>query len=48
MRLSTFSCASTLALPIYPELAVAQQQRVVDAVVAYYQAAGALARSRVA
>jgi dTDP-4-amino-4,6-dideoxygalactose transaminase len=39
---------STLALPIYPELSVAQQQRVVDAVAAYYRSAGALARSRVA
>jgi dTDP-4-amino-4,6-dideoxygalactose transaminase len=34
----------TLALPIYPELTPVMQQRVVDAVLSYYQSAGAVSR----
>ena len=41
---SEAAAASTLALPIYPELTAAMQQRVVDAVVNYYQSAGDLGR----
>jgi dTDP-4-amino-4,6-dideoxygalactose transaminase len=39
---------TTLALPIYPELTVAMQQRVADAVVGYYQSAGKASRARAA
>jgi dTDP-4-amino-4,6-dideoxygalactose transaminase len=45
---SESAALSTLALPIYPELTAAMLQRVVDAVVSYYQSAGAIGRSRAA
>jgi dTDP-4-amino-4,6-dideoxygalactose transaminase len=41
---SELAAQETLALPIYPELTPAMQQRVVDAVRSYYQSTGAVSR----
>jgi dTDP-4-amino-4,6-dideoxygalactose transaminase len=45
---SEAAAQQTLALPIYPELTPAMQQRVVEAVVSYYQSSGALDHAQAA
>jgi dTDP-4-amino-4,6-dideoxygalactose transaminase len=45
---SELAAQCTVALPIYPELTIVQQQKVVDSMINYYRSSGHLATRRAA